>query len=93
MFLGNDPSQQREGLSSYKDNRYLILRRTTYSTFLYTVMLSRMLAMQFSSGSDGHAYLRADAVPPTPKKRGRRRLTALEVLQAKSLFAGPRRFS
>ena len=28
--------------------------------------------------------LRADAVPPTPKKRGRRRLTALEVLQAKS---------
>ena len=37
--------------------------------------------------------LRADAVPPTPKKRGRRRLTALEVLQAKSLFAGPRRFS
>ena len=38
-------------------------------------------------------YLRADAVPPTPKKRGRRRLTALEVLQAKSLFAGPRRFS
>ena len=31
-------------------------------------------------------YLRADAVPPTPKKRGRRRLTALEVLQAKSAF-------
>ena len=30
--------------------------------------------------------LRADAVPPTPKKRGRRRLTALEVLQAKSAF-------
>ena len=32
-------------------------------------------------------------MPPTPKKRGRRRLTALEVLQAKSLLAGPRRFS
>ena len=30
--------------------------------------------------------LRADAVPPTPKKRGRRCLTALEVLQAKSGF-------
>ena len=39
------------------------------------------------------AYLRADAVPPTPKKRGRRRLTALEVLQAKVLFAGFRGFS
>ena len=30
--------------------------------------------------------LRADAVAPTPTKRGRRCLTALEVLQAKSAF-------
>ena len=35
--------------------------------------------------------LRADAVPPIPKKRGRRRLTALEVLQAKSVFVRPQR--
>ena len=35
--------------------------------------------------------LRADAVPPTPKKRGRRRLTALEVLQAKSAFCRSQR--
>ena len=37
------------------------------------------------------AYLRADAVPPTPKKRGRRRLTVLEVLQAKSAFCRSQR--
>ena len=36
-------------------------------------------------------YLRADAVPPTPKKRGRRRLTALEVLQARSAFCRSQR--
>ena len=36
-------------------------------------------------------YLRADAVPPTSKKRGRRRLTALEVLQAKSAFCRSQR--
>ena len=35
--------------------------------------------------------LRADAVPPTPNKRGRRRLTALEVVQAKSAFCRSQR--
>ena len=30
-------------------------------------------------------------MPPTPKKRGRRRLTALEVLQAKSAFCRSQR--
>ena len=35
--------------------------------------------------------LRADAAPPTPQKRGRRRLTALEVLQAKSAFCRSQR--
>ena len=40
---------------------------------------------------DNFHHLRADAVPPTPKKRGRRRLTALEVLQAKSAFCRSQR--
>ena len=30
-------------------------------------------------------------MPPTPKKRGRRRLTALEILQAKSAFCRSQR--
>ena len=44
-----------------------------------------------SPNCSGMRYLRADAVPPTPKKRGRRRLTALEVLQAKSAFCRSQR--
>ena len=45
-------------------------------------------ARAMACGSNPRALpdLRADAVPPTPKKRGRRRLTALEVVQAKSAF-------
>ena len=36
--------------------------------------------------------LRADAVPPTPKKRGRRRLTALEVLRKECFLPVPEDF-
>ena len=56
-----------------------------------TIMGFRMYGLGIVEKSMGNYYLRADAVPPTPKKRGRRRLTALEVLQAKSAFCRSQR--
>ena len=48
-------------------------------------------AMACSGNPRALPDLRADAVPPTPKKRGRRRLAPLEVLQAKSAFCRSQR--